>query len=124
LAKLRTLLLNGQSLMMFPEGTRSRDGRVDTKNFAYGIGKIVDDLKRLGTQPRVLCVYLRGLTQNTYGTIPRKGETFYLDYQLLEPQSESRGLRAQRDISRQIVHTLARMEEKFFTGTKGIQWQR
>lgn len=120
LAKLRTLLLNGQSLMIFPEGTRSRDGRVDTRNFAYGTGKIVDDLKRLGAQPRVLCVYLRGLKQATYSTIPRKGETFYLDYQVLEPKSESRGLRAQRDISRQIVHTLAQMEEKFFAGAHRV----
>lgn len=120
LAKLRTLLLNGQSLMIFPEGTRSRDGRVDTKNFAYGTGKIVDDLKRLGAQPRVLCVYLRGLRQNTYSTIPHKGETFYLDYQVIEPTSEARGLRAQRDISRQIVQTLADMEHAFFTGARRL----
>ncbi|MDA3949205.1 MAG: lysophospholipid acyltransferase family protein [Spirochaeta sp.] len=116
LAKLRTLLLSGQSLMIFPEGTRSRHGRVETKDFAYGTGKIVDDLKRLGAQPRILCVYLRGLGQKTYSTIPRKGETFYLDYQVLEPTSDSRGLRAQRDISRQIVHTLADMEQAFFAG--------
>ena len=124
LAKLRTLLLNGQSLMIFPEGTRSRDGRVDTKGFAYGTGKIVEDLKRLGAQPRILCVYLRGLGQNSYSTIPRKGETFFLDYQVLEPETEHQGLRAQRDISRQIVNTLASMEEAFFSGARRLTRDR
>lgn len=116
MAKLQALLLHGNSLMIFPEGTRSRDGRVDTRNFAYGTGKIVDDLKRLGAQPRILCLYLRGLRQRTYSTIPRKGETFYLDYRLVEPETATQGLRAQRDISRQIVETLAEMEGKFFSG--------
>lgn len=116
LAKIRALLLRGHSLMIFPEGKRSRDGRVDTRNFAYGTGKIVDDLQRLGSQPRILCVYLRGVGQETYGTIPRKGETFYVDFRVMEPESAYRGLRAQRDISRQIVETLAEMEDAFFSG--------
>lgn len=124
LSKLRALLVRGQSLMIFPEGTRSRDGRVDTRNFAYGVGKILTDLKQVGAQPRVLCLYLRGLRQNTYSTIPRKGETFYLDFRLMEPETEHRGLRAQREISRQIVQTLAEMESRFFlqgqtTGVSG-----
>ena len=114
MAKLKTRLVRGQSLMIFPEGKRSREGRVDTENYAYGVGKIIDDLKQLGTTPRVLCIYLRGLKQRGHSTIPKRGDTFHLSYKLLEPQSEYQGLRAHRDLSTQIVSTLAEMEQDFF----------
>jgi len=112
--KVKGLLGRGQSLMMFPEGTRSESGRVDTKNFAYGIGKIIDDLRRDGLQPQVLCLYLRGKKQTGKSTVPRRGDRFFVDAELVEPQTAFQGLRASRDLATQIIQRLAGMEEAYF----------
>ncbi len=117
LAKLKALLVHGQSVMIFPEGKRSRSGRVDTEDFAYGVGKIIDDLRLIGASPRVLCIYLRGRRQSGHSVIPKRGESFYLDYALLDPQTEYRGLRAHRDLSTRIVQTLAELEGNYFASS-------
>ncbi len=113
--KIKVLLAKGQSLMMFPEGTRSTSGRVDTQNFAYGIGKIIDDIRREGLKPRVLCLYLRGKGQTGKSTVPSRGERFFIDAELVEPKTLHSGLRAARDLATQIVHRLAGMEEAYFS---------
>jgi len=112
--KIKLLLAKGQSLMMFPEGTRSVTGRVDTNNFAYGIGKIIDDVRRDGLKPRVLCLYLRGRSQCGKSSVPRRGDRFFVDAEVVEPKTEHSGLRAARDLATQIVHRLAGMEAAYF----------
>jgi len=115
LEKVKLLLAKGQSLMMFPEGTRSPSGRVDTKNFAYGIGKIIDDLRQEGLKPHVLCLYLRGHKQEGKSAVPRRGNRFFVDAELVEPETHHTGLRAARDLATQIVHRLAEMEAQYFS---------
>jgi len=110
MSKIRHLLAGGHRVMIFPEGTRSRSGRVDTQEFAYGAGRLVQEVP--GT--RVLCVYLRGLNQEACSDLPRRGETFHLGFDVLEPTSPSKGLRGSRDISRRIVERLASLEEEWF----------
>jgi len=112
--KIKLLLAKGQSLMMFPEGTRSVSGRVDTHNFAYGIGKIIDDVRQQGLRPRVLCLYLRGKQQNGKSSMPRRGDRFFVDAELVEPTTHHSGLRAARDLATQIVQRLAGMEAAYF----------
>ena len=112
--KLKVLLAKGQSLMMFPEGTRSVSGRVDTQNFAYGIGKIIDDLRREGLKPQVLCLYMRGKKQTGKSFVPPRGDRFFIDAELVEPQTLHSGLRAARDLATQIVQRLAGMEQAYF----------
>jgi len=112
--KIKILLNKGQSLMMFPEGTRSASGRVDTKNFAYGIGKILDDVRREGLKPQVLCLYLRGRKQDNKSSMPRRGDRFFVDAELVEPRTDHSGLRAARDLATQIVQRLAGMEAAYF----------
>lgn len=112
--KVKALLARGQSLMMFPEGTRSESGRVDTNNFAYGIGKIIDDLRRDGLQPKVLCLYLRGRKQKAKSVVPPRGDEFFVDAELVEPRTPHQGLRAARDLATQIVQRLAGMEQAYF----------
>lgn len=114
LDKIKVLLARGQSLMMFPEGKRSTTGRVDTSNFAYGIGKIIDDLRQEGLKPKVLCLYLRGRRQFGKSTVPPRGDRFFIDADLVEPKTPHSGLRAARDLATQIVHRLAGMEEAYF----------
>ena len=63
---------------------------------------------------RVLCVYLRGAHQKTYGNYPRRDERFFLDMAETNPQTSVRGLRAHRELSRQIILTLKEMENGYF----------
>jgi 1-acyl-sn-glycerol-3-phosphate acyltransferase len=112
--KIKVLLAKGQSLMMFPEGTRSLSGRVDTKNFAYGIGKIIDDIRREGLRPQILCLYLRGKHQTCKSAVPSRGDKFFIDAELVEPRTPHSGLRAARDLATQIVQRLAGMEAAYF----------
>ncbi len=114
LGKLQYLLSARQSLMMFPEGTRSVSGRVDTENYTYGIGKLIDDARRAGVRPQVVCLYMRGRRQKAKSTVPPRGDRFYLDAEKLEPVSAFSGLRAARDISGQIIQSLARLEREYF----------
>lgn len=111
LAKCNYLLGRQQILMVFPEGRRSRSGRVDTENFSYGVGRFLQD----HPDCRVLCVYLRGDAQALYGDMPGRGETFTITMDAFLPRMPDRqGLRVQRDLAGQIVHRLAQMEEEYF----------
>jgi hypothetical protein len=97
--------------VIFPEGTRSRNGRVDRENFSYGVGRLVDEQKDV----RVMVVYLRGEGQETWGSIPMFRETFTMTVEAFTPERrEGGGLRVQRDYAREIVERLAMMEERYF----------
>jgi len=110
LDKVGLLLRSGDSILIFPEGGRSRLGRVDTENFSYGVGGIVQEVPGA----RVLCVYFRGREQKDFSTMPEKGDKFYIDMKMIKPASASPGLRGARDISGQIVHSLAEMEKGYY----------
>ncbi len=110
LEKCAFILNQGENLMIFPEGTRSRTGRVNTEDFTYHVGRLY--CKTPGC--RVLCIYLRGDSQESYSSIPRLGETFTMKVSACSPATEYRGLKAQRDCASQIVKSIARMEEDYF----------
>lgn len=98
--------------LIFPEGGRSRTGRVELDAAAWGVGRIVSAVPSC----RVLCIYLRGEGQQTYSDVPARGERFHVELACIEPKSDSRGVRRSRDLARQIVAQLIRMEKKFFEG--------
>lgn len=108
------LLKGGEIALLFPEGGRSRSGRVEPDAGAWGVGRVV------GSVPgcRVLCVYLRGRSQQTWGDLPVRGERFYVDLCCIEPKSDHRGARKSRDIAQQIVSQLVRMEADYLDGRK------
>jgi len=108
------LLARGEVGMIFPEGGRSRSGRVEVDGAAPGAGRIVSALPGC----RVLCVYLRGERQETFGTVPARGDRLHLRMELTEPRSRYSGLRGSRDVARQIVAKLAEMERDYFDGRK------
>lgn len=108
LAKLGHLAAHGQIVTIFPEGQRSRTGRVEPDEVSYGIGRILEDL----TDPIVVCVYVRGERQATYSNIPAKGDVIHVDLEVLEPKTASQGLRAARDLSRQVILKLKEMEDR------------
>ncbi|MFQ5638895.1 MAG: lysophospholipid acyltransferase family protein [bacterium] len=110
LDKITYLLKKGHPVTVFPEGGRSRSGRVDTEGFTYSVGRLVKKVENC----QVLCVYLRSHKQETYSNIPRRGSRFYLNMELMKPTSPYRGLRATREIAAQIVNKLTQMEEVYF----------
>jgi 1-acyl-sn-glycerol-3-phosphate acyltransferase len=109
LGRLSHLLARGETLLLFPEGGRSRSGRVEEESATYGVGRL------LGAVPgcRVLCVYLRGARQQSFSDLPARGERFHVRCATLRPASPSAGLRGARDVSRQIVRTLAALERQY-----------
>jgi hypothetical protein len=104
------LLEKGERLLIFPEGKRSRTGRVDTENFSYGVGRLTNN----NSDCHVMCIYLRGDGQDTYSNIPRFGERFTMHIEAFKPHTERKGLKAQRDCAEQIVKQLDRMENDYF----------
>jgi hypothetical protein len=115
LGKCNWVLQNNRVLMIFPEGGRSRAGRIDQENFSYGIGRFLQDHPSC----RVLCVYLRGDRQDAYSDLPARGESFTISIDVFEPRRPVKeGLRGQRELAGQIVSHLAQMEEEYFAGRR------
>lgn len=104
-------VLGWQSLLVFPEGGRSRSGRVDRENVSYGVGRFLDECPGC----KVMLIYLRGDSQETFGMMPRLGERFTMQVKVFDPGAVSgAGLRLQREYARRIVDRLAGMEEEYF----------
>jgi hypothetical protein len=110
LARFTHLLRRGEVGLIFPEGGRSRSGRVETENAAYGVGRIV----RAVPSCRVLCVYLRGDAQHEYSGLPARGDRIRARIAWLEPKSDLRGLRGSLEVSRQILVRLSELEREHF----------
>jgi 1-acyl-sn-glycerol-3-phosphate acyltransferase len=108
------LLSRGEVGLLFPEGGRSRSGRVEIESAAPGVGRVVAALPGCN----VLCVYLRGAHQREYGRVPVRGERFRVRVATMAPRTPYGGLRGSRDIARQIVAKLAVMEGEFFNDRK------
>ncbi len=110
LDKVTWLLGRGQSVVIFPEGGRSRVARVDRGSVTYGVGQILQAVPAT----RVLCVFLRGRGQDAYGDYPARGETFVVSLKWMAPATGSAGIRGARDLSMQIVGQLSDMEARYF----------
>jgi hypothetical protein len=110
LERLAHLLRSGEVVLMFPEGGRSRSGRVDTDATADGVGRLIKEVEGC----RVLCVYARGDAQRTWSNLPARGETFTIATRVVEPRTQLRGLRGTRDIATQVVQQLVDMEREHF----------
>ena len=106
------LLGRGELALIFPEGGRSRAGRIELDSAAWGVGRIVGALPGC----RVLCVYMRGDVQETWGAQPARGDVFSVSLSCIEPKSDFRGARRSRDIARQITAQLLRMEGEYLDG--------
>ena len=110
LGRLTHLLVRGETVLLFPEGGRSRSGRVDEESATYGVGRL------LGSVPgcRVLCVYVRGERQEGFSDLPARNQRFRARCETVRPTSGWTGLRGARDVSQQIVRTLVRLEQQHF----------
>lgn len=106
------LLGRGELALLFPEGGRSRTGRISEDAAAWGVGRIVAAVPGC----RVLCVYMRGDAQETWSDYPAKGDRMRVSLACIEPKSDHRGVRRTRDLAQQIVSQLMRMEARYFDG--------
>ncbi len=109
LRRIQYLLSRGETALIFAEGRRSRSGRIELDSIAHGMGRIVNSVRRC----QALCVYLRGDRQLTYSTVPARGDSFYVDFELFRPDSNLRGIRRSRDFAHQIAERLVKMEERY-----------
>jgi 1-acyl-sn-glycerol-3-phosphate acyltransferase len=110
LGKITYLVANGDVATIFPEGGRSRTGRVEVEQVTYGVGRILASLDR----PQVICAYLRGEKQETYGQAPARGDRLHLRVEVIEPRTDHAGLRGARDLARQVIGKLHAMEQAHF----------
>ena len=108
-AKCTRLLRDGHPVLVFPEGRRSRTGSIDPSAMAHGVGRLVRSVPNCA----VLCIYLRGDQQARHSTVPRRGDSFSMDFKLIHPQSSSGGLRASREVTIAILTELDAMEKAY-----------
>ena len=107
MAKVTALLQAGEYLCIFPEGRRSRSGRLAIDQAVYGVGRL---LMRVPTS-QVLCVYLRADRGKGFGNFPKWGSHFYWDVDLINPVTTEPGMRGTREMTQQIMARLKRMED-------------
>jgi hypothetical protein len=113
--RLGYLLRRGDVVLVFPEGGRSRSGRIDGEAAtADGVGRLIREVEGC----RVLCVYARGDGQHTWSNLPARGETFTISLRVVEPGTTLQGPRASRDLATQVVRHLADMEREHFEGPR------
>ena len=110
LAQVGYLLRQGETFTIFPEGGRSRSGRIEPENVTYGIGHILKEF----SDARVICVYCRGDEQRSYSDLARRGDIFYIELEGLNISTSHKGLRGVRDIAGQVIGKLKQMEDVYF----------
>ncbi len=115
LNRLAHLMQQGEAVLVFPEGGRSRSGRVDAEAVTYGVGRLV----KASPGCRVLCVYLRGEGQDTWTGLPARGERFHVQLECFEPKTDKNGLRGTLDLNAQILSRLQAMEAEHFRSRDG-----
>ena len=103
------LLRRGEALLVFPEGRRSRSGRVERDNNGWGTGRLI----AAAPGCRVLCVHLRG-ERHALGLAPPRGDRFSVRLDCFEPHTEQGGLRGSLDLTQQVLARLAALEDQHF----------
>lgn len=115
MTKLGYLLQNNESVCLFPEGGRSRSGRIEPEECSYGVGTLMAEHRI----DHVLMVYLRGREQKSFSFFPRYGESFHIEAKWGKFTTEHSGRRAARDLTVQIMSELKGMEDDYFASHPG-----
>ncbi len=110
LDKILYLVSDQHLTMIFPEGKRGDKGRIDTTDYSYGVGRIIQRTPNC----HVLCVYMRGQHQAQKSDYPARGENFYIDAKMTQPTSDLSGMRQIRALSSEVILTLSKMESEYF----------
>ncbi len=105
------LLENGHTFCMFPEGGRSRSGRVQTDSATYSVGELIQQ----HPTAKVLTMYIRGDEQKTWGKWPKFGSTVEADIRELKIGDIEQGRKGARDISIRLIEDLIKLESEYFS---------
>jgi hypothetical protein len=106
------ILDRGEVVLLFPEGGRSRSGRVSDEGAGWGVGRILARVEGC----RVLCVYMRGDGQESWSDLPARGDRLRVSLACIEPKSDARGVRRTRDLAAQVIAQLVELEAAHFAG--------
>lgn len=108
------LLNENHTFCMFPEGGRSRTGRVEADSVTYSVGELI----QLHPKARVLCVYMRGDAQQSWGKWPTLGDTIEADISELIFETPEAGRKGARDMSVKIIDELIKLESEYLARQK------
>lgn len=109
--KILHVLSLGDYVMVFPEGGRGRNEKIDRDSCTYGVGQMALSCPKA----RVVAVYLRGNGQKHYSFFPKKNDRFRVLMEEVKPDRSVPGLRGARQISFQIMDTLIDLEQDWFS---------
>lgn len=109
--ELAYLLTKKEPICIFIEGTRSPTGKLLEEQINYGAGQLAYDIP----ETEILIIYFRGKNQTQKSDFPKKNEEFFVRYNLIKPQYHSKGFRAHREITLQILQELKNFENEYFS---------
>ncbi|MFN3604104.1 MAG: 1-acyl-sn-glycerol-3-phosphate acyltransferase [Leptonema sp. (in: bacteria)] len=107
--KLKYLLEKKEPICIFIQGTRSEI--LEEEQIHYGAGQLISEIPNT----KVLVVYLRGKNQKEKSVFPKSKEEFFFNYKILEPKTDKKGVRAQKEITLLIFRELKKMEDEYFS---------
>jgi 1-acyl-sn-glycerol-3-phosphate acyltransferase len=116
LSEMKELLAGGSSILLFPEGRRSRTGYVQTERLTTGAARLV-----LSTgNARLVCAYVRADRQGIFSNYPPRHSRFNaqlreIDLAAYRAMPAERG--AQLALTQAIGRELQALEEAFFNGS-------
>lgn len=110
LAKSKGLVQKGESVLLFPEGTRSESGRVEPENVLYGVGELIE----CEPSKAALLIYLRGDRQEKKSKYPRKDQCFFIKLLVKSFETTESGRRAHRQIAQDVIKNLKQLEDEYF----------
>ena len=113
--KVVSVLTNGEAIHIFPEGTRSRSGRIE--NYTAGIGRIYMGVPDCSILP----IYIRGAEKIL--PIRTKSPRLFknIDIVIVKPRkltSPDHGIQGRVDISRQVFSILSVMGKEYFESSQ------
>jgi len=103
------LLNNGHTFCMFPEGGRSRSGRVQSDSATYSVGELIQQ----HPNAKILTMYIRGDAQKTWGKWPAFGSWIEADIRELKITEIESGRKGARDIAIRIIEELIKLETEY-----------
>jgi hypothetical protein len=112
LAELRAILESGSSLLLFPEGRRSRSGKVEVASLTTGAARLALSVPGC----RLVCVHSRSDRQATYANYPPRFSRFFVQMEEIDfsPYLAMPEREAQIGLTAAIGRSLLRMEERHF----------
>ncbi|MHB2026635.1 MAG: 1-acyl-sn-glycerol-3-phosphate acyltransferase [Elusimicrobiota bacterium] len=106
------LLKNGQTVFVYPEAGRSRSGWLEKKRPKDFLGRLALEAPRA----KFLCVYLRGEEQICTTAMPKRGEIFRMEAELIPAALE--GETTPRAVSKRLFETLSALQDRWFSKSR------